>query len=96
MLRLKKKTNKQSHILKVTTLAILGAHKKSMLEYEQGPLMEYTPYTHHTGKILRSLADLKPKTLATMHGSSFVGNCSQALLDLNIVMKEIYDAQENA
>lgn len=52
--------------------------------------MEYTPYTHHTAKLLYLLADLEPKTLATMHGSSFYGDCSQALKDLNVVMKEIW------
>lgn len=61
-----------------------------MLEYEHGPLMEYTPYTHHTRPLLYSLADLQPKTLATMHGSSFYGDCSQALKDINVVMKEIW------
>ena len=74
----------------ITDKDILGAHKSSMLEYEHGPLMEYTPYTHHTRPLLYSLADLQPKTLATMHGSSFYGDCSQALKDLNVVMKEIW------
>ena len=74
----------------ITDKDILGSHKNSMLEYEHGPLMEYTPYTHHTAKLLYSLADLKPTTLATMHGSSFYGDCSQALVDLNVVMKEIW------
>ena len=88
--------HQNGNVIDITDKDILGSHKKSMLEYEQGPLMEYTPYTHNTAKILSSLADLKPKTLATMHGSSFVGNCSQALLDLNYIMKEIYDVQEKA
>ena len=88
--------HQNGNVTDITDKDILGSHKKSMLEYEQGPLMEYTPYTHNTAKILSSLADLKPKTLATMHGSSFVGNCSQALLDLDIIMKEIYDAQKNS
>jgi flavorubredoxin len=74
----------------ITDKDILASHKKSMLDYEQGPLMEYTPYTHKTEKLLYSLAELKPKTLATMHGSSFYGDCSQALMDLNVVMKEIW------
>jgi flavorubredoxin len=74
----------------ITDKDILASHKNSMLEYENGPLMEYTPYTHHTAKLLYSLADLQPKTLATMHGSSFFGDCSKALTDLNIVMKEIW------
>lgn len=74
----------------ITDKDILTSHKKSMLEFEQGPLMDYTPYTHLTAKLLYSLADLEPKTLATMHGSSFYGNCSQALKDLNVVMKELW------
>ena len=74
----------------ITDKDILGAHKSSMLEYEHGPLMEYTPYTHNTRPLLYSLAELQPKTLATMHGSSFYGDCSQALKDLSVVMKEIW------
>ena len=88
--------HQNGNVADITDKDILGSHKKSMLEYEQGPLMEYTPYTHNTAKILSSLADLKPKTLATMHGSSFVGDCSQALQDLDIIMKEIFDAQQNS
>jgi len=30
-----------------------------------------------------------------MHGSSFNGNCSQALRDLNIVMKELWGGEPN-
>jgi hypothetical protein len=47
------------------------------------------PYTNNTGRLLWELAELRPKTLATMHGSSFYGNCSKALLDLDVVMKEV-------
>ncbi len=87
--------HQNGNVTDITDKDILASHKNSMLEYEQGPLMEYTPYTHHTSKILYSLADLKPKTLATMHGSSFFGNCSKALLDLDSVMKELWDVQVN-
>lgn len=87
--------HQNGNVTDITDKDILASHKNSMLEYEQGPLMEYTPYTHHTSKILNSLADLKPKTLATMHGSSFFGNCSKALLDLDSVMKELWDVQVN-
>ena len=87
--------HQNGNVTDLTDKDILASHKNSMLEYEQGPLMEYTPYTHHTSKILYSLADLKPKTLATMHGSSFFGNCSKALLDLDSVMKELWDVQVN-
>jgi len=87
--------HQNGNLTDITDKDILASHKNSMLEYEQGPLMEYTPYTCHTSKILYSLADLKPKTLATMHGSSFFGDCSQALLDLDVVMKDLWDFKVN-
>ncbi len=74
----------------ITDKDILSLHRSSLLDYEQGPLMEYSPYTSRTQKILYNLAELKPKTLATMHGSSFNGDCSQALMDLDHVMKELW------
>jgi hypothetical protein len=48
--------------------------------------MAYTPYTDST---LQRLAALKPRTLATMHGSTFVGDGAQALADLAQVIKEV-------
>jgi flavorubredoxin len=78
----------------VTDQDILENHRRSMLEFEQGPLMDYTPYSANTAKMLYALADLKPKTLATMHGSSFNGNCEQALRDLDGVMRDIWGAKE--
>jgi len=85
--------HQNGNVADITDKDILTSHRNSMLEFEQGPLMEYTPYTHHTANLLYSLADLKPKTLATMHGSSFYGDCSQALMDLNSVMKEIWGGE---
>jgi hypothetical protein len=52
--------------------------------------MDYTLYNHKTKAMLLELAALKPKTLVTMHGSSFFGDCSKALTDLNGVMKEVW------
>ena len=77
-------------VVNLTDKDILGAYKNAILEYEKGPLMGYTPYTNNTSKLLNSLAELKPKTLATMHGSSFTGDCYKALIELNLVMKEIW------
>jgi flavorubredoxin len=74
----------------ITDQDILALHKSSLIEYDQGPLMEYSPYTKNTTKVLNSLAELNPNTLATMHGSSFNGDCSQALKDLDSVMKELW------
>jgi flavorubredoxin len=74
----------------LTDKDILEVHKSSLLFYEAGPLMDYTPYNHKTKQLLYSLADLHPKTLATMHGSSFHGDCAKALRDLDEVMKEVW------
>ena len=52
--------------------------------------MDYSPYTHKTKGILDELAALQPKKLASMHGSSFFGDCAKALRDLDGVMKEIW------
>jgi flavorubredoxin len=77
-------------LVALTDKDILAAHKSSMLFYEAGPLMDYTPYNQKTKKLLYELAALEPKTLATMHGSSFFGDCSKVLKDLNDVMKEVW------
>ena len=77
-------------VIHLTDVDILEGHKKSMLELEKSPLMDYVPYNHNTGRLLKALADLKPQTLATMHGSSFYGDCSKALIDLDDVMKDLW------
>src|SRR6516162_3059878 len=46
-----------------------------------------------TSPILKMLADLKPKTLAIMHGSSFTGDCARALDDFNSVLREVFGRQ---
>ena len=77
-------------LVALTDRDILETHRQSLLQFEAGPLMDYTPYTHNTRSLLYQLADLGPKTLATMHGSSYYGRCDQALRDLDIVMKEVW------
>src|SRR5215470_3849240 len=47
-----------------------------------GPMPKDMPYTHYTDQTLRRLAALGPRTLATMHGSSFRGASREALFDL--------------
>ncbi len=86
--------HQNGNVVDITDSDIIASHKSSVLDFEQGPLMDYAPYTHKTPKLLYSLADLNPKTLATMHGSSFYGDCSQALRDLDIVMKEVWGGGE--
>jgi hypothetical protein len=65
------------------------------MEYQAGPLMDYMPYTSNTERLLQELALLKPRTLAAMHGSTFVGDGERALRDLAVVMKEVYRTPES-
>jgi hypothetical protein len=75
----------------VTTSDLIGPTRKAMQQLEQGPLAGYMPYTRQTEGVLRSLADLKPETLAVMHGSSYFGKCDGLLTDLAGVIKETFD-----
>jgi flavorubredoxin len=67
---------------------IVGRARKALLDFQSTPFSYSMPYTPQTDRILRNLASLKPKTLATMHGSSFTGDCGRALLDLSLAIKE--------
>jgi len=42
------------------------------------------------------MADLQPKTLAIMHGSSFTGDCVRALDDLNMAFREVFGRERQA
>ena len=53
--------------------------------------MDYMPFTARTAQMLHGLAALEPRTLATMHGSSFTGDCGQALRDLVAVLRETFE-----
>ena len=74
----------------MTESDVVGRSHQAMLNYQAGILAEYVPYTCLTAKNLRKLADLKPKTLAIMHGSSFRGDCARALGDLDEAFKQVF------
>ena len=74
----------------LTSADVVGRSRQAMKEYQAGILAEYVPYTPLTAQNLKKLADLKPKTLAIMHGSSFTGDCAQALDDLNVMLHEVF------
>jgi flavorubredoxin len=73
----------------LTTTDVVERFKTNLLIDQHGPFANAYPYTTLTESTLQRLSDLKPKTIALMHGSSFRGDGSQALLDLSGVMKEI-------
>lgn len=75
----------------ITTTDLIAPTQKAMQQMQQGPLAGYMPYTRQTEGILRSLAELKPETLAVMHGSSYRGPCDKLLTDLAGVIKQEFD-----
>jgi hypothetical protein len=80
-----------AYVEPVTASDLIEPTRKAMQQLEQGPLAGYMPYTRQTEGVLRSLADLKPETLAVMHGSSYGGKCDSLLIDLAGVIKETFD-----
>jgi flavorubredoxin len=77
----------------LTSADVVGRSHQALKEYQAGILAEYMPYTALTAPNLKKLADQKPKTLAIMYGSSFIGGCARALGDLNVVLREVFGPQ---
>ena len=73
----------------VTDSDIVGRSRASTQAMQNGPMMDYMPWTPRTDPRLRELAALAPRTCATMHGSSFRGDGARALMDLSKAMKEV-------
>ena len=68
--------------------------RQTLVEYQAGPFADYLPYTKNTDRVLQQLAELKPRTIATMHGSTYEGDGQRAFRDLALVMKEVLGAEE--
>ena len=68
---------------------IIDAVRRSMVEGQQGPFADATPYTTQTEANLLKLIELNPKTFATMHGSSFTSDGEKSLRHLGDIMREI-------
>jgi flavorubredoxin len=79
------------NVAAVTSSDLIEPTRKAMQLMQQGPLAGYMPYTRQTEGVLRSLADLKPETLAVMHGSSYSGHSDSLLNGLAGVIKENFD-----
>ena len=77
----------------LTSSDIVGRSQQALKEYQTGILAEYVPYTSITAQNLNKLANLNPKTLAVMHGSSFTGDCVQALNDFDVVLQEVFGSR---
>lgn len=73
----------------ITESDVVERAKRSLIAGQQSPFANAYPYTPLTEPILRGLADLRPKQLALMHGSSFAGNGERALRELAGAMREV-------
>ena len=72
----------------ITTADLVGAARAAIVAGQSGPLAKDMPYTPYTDATLQRLADLKPQTLAIMHGSSFSGDGERAVRELAQVIRE--------
>ena len=79
------------NVAPITTSDLVGPSRQAFHKMQQGPLASYMPYTRQTHDLLRSLAELKPQTLAVMHGSSYTGPAAHLLTDLADVIAEMYE-----
>jgi len=78
----------------LTESDVVGRSHQAMRNYQAGILADYVPYTPLTSRNLRKLAELQPKTLAIMHGSSFTGDCARALGELETAIKDVFGPQD--
>ncbi|MGZ8265418.1 MAG: oxygen-binding di-iron domain-containing protein [Burkholderiales bacterium] len=72
-----------------TETDIIGRARHAMQTMQEGPMMDYMPWTPKTDSRLRQLAALAPRTCATMHGSAYRGDGARALRELSGAMEEI-------
>jgi len=73
----------------LTRADVVGRFRAALLNYQAGPFANYLPWTPMTDGILANLAGLGPKTLAIMHGSTFVGDGARALRDCAAVFRDV-------
>ena len=78
----------------VTDASVLDQCRTDLIAFESSPFAGATPYTHHTEVVLKELAALRPQTLAIMHGSSYSGDGSRAIMELASVLEEVLGPKE--
>jgi flavorubredoxin len=77
----------------ITSTDITDRYRHALTTYQQSPvLMDYVPYNDNTRRQLAKLAALQPRTLAAMHGSTFVGDGAAILLASADVIQSVTGA----
>ncbi|MGH8605260.1 MAG: MBL fold metallo-hydrolase, partial [Gammaproteobacteria bacterium] len=77
------------NVAPTTSSDVVDLFRQKLTQDQQGPFAFYLPWTTQTERILRRLAALRPKTLAVMHGSSYVGDGAQAIEALIPMLKDV-------
>ena len=72
----------------LTESDVIERARRTLSDYQAGPFANYMPYTGQTDGIMQRLAELKPRTIAPMHGSAYAGDGERALRDMAVVMRE--------
>jgi flavorubredoxin len=80
-------------VVPLTSAELIGPTRQAMQKLQQGPLAAYMPYTRATERVLRSLAELQPTTLAVMHGSAYQGPGDEQLAGLAATIRECFDQE---
>jgi flavorubredoxin len=82
--------HQEDDVAALTGSDVIERVRRALVNYQAGILANYLPYTPLTGRLMNGLADLNPKTLAAMHGSSFVGDGRRVLHDLHTLFREVF------
>jgi flavorubredoxin len=73
----------------LTSENVLESVRQTIVDYQASPLANYLPYTPMTDPTIQRLAGLRPRVLATMHGSVFEGDGAAALRDYAGILREV-------
>lgn len=74
----------------LTEESLVGRARRALRDYQAGPLAHMAAYSPLTDPAIRTLADLEPRRLAVMHGSSFAGDAGRELLELGEAFREVF------
>ncbi|MDM7922405.1 MAG: hypothetical protein QUS14_08895 [Pyrinomonadaceae bacterium] len=78
----------------LSSVSVVDRARQTLGEMESGPLAGYLPYTPNTAATLQRLAEQRPTTLATMHGSVFSGDGEKELLSYSELLREVYGSRD--
>lgn len=77
----------------LTSDSVIDRVRQSMLEMQASPLADYLPYTPKTDATFKRIAALKPKTVASMHGSIYTGDGEKAILEYAEAVKDVFGGE---